>query len=37
MRERGYSDARAGRPKASDDPEYLTSYRRGRESMKAKS
>jgi copper oxidase (laccase) domain-containing protein len=31
LRERGYADGLAGREKASTDPEYLTSYRRGRE------
>jgi copper oxidase (laccase) domain-containing protein len=31
LRERGFSDGYAGRPKTSDDKEYLTSYRRGRE------
>lgn len=30
-RERGFADGRAGRPKRSADPEYLTSYRRGKE------
>jgi hypothetical protein len=29
LREMGYSDGRAGRPKRHDHPEYLTSYRRG--------
>lgn len=31
MRERGFRDGRAGKPKAFDDPEYLASYRRGKE------
>lgn len=30
-REQGFADGRAGREKRSTDPEYLTSYRRGRE------
>jgi hypothetical protein len=29
LREAGYNDGRAGRPKRSTNPEYLTSYRRG--------
>jgi len=35
LRERGYADGRAGRPKASDNPEYRTSYRRGAEARHA--
>lgn len=31
LRENGFRDGREGRPKASTEPEYLTSYRRGRE------
>ena len=31
MREQGFRDGRAGSEKAHTDPEYLTSYRRGRE------
>lgn len=36
LRESGFHDGMAGRPKASDDPEYLTSYRRGRERTEAR-
>lgn len=31
LREDGFRHGRAGRPKQSTEPEYLTSYRRGRE------
>jgi hypothetical protein len=31
LREQGYLDGRAGRARASEDPEYRTSYRRGKE------
>jgi len=37
LRERGYSDGRAGRPKISDNPEYLASYRRGVEAREQRS
>lgn len=31
LRTRGFDDGLAGRPKRSDNPEYLTSYRRGQQ------
>lgn len=31
MRDRGYADGEAGRPPASREPEYMTSWRRGNE------
>jgi hypothetical protein len=31
LREDGFRHGREGAPKQSDEPEYLTSYRRGRE------
>jgi hypothetical protein len=34
LREQGYADGRAGREKASDNPEYRTSYRRGAEARR---
>jgi len=36
LRAEGYADGQAGRPKASTEAEYLTSYRRGREAKEAK-
>jgi len=36
LRESGFSDGYRGVPKASTEPEYLTSYRRGREAKEAK-
>lgn len=38
MREAGFKDGQLGRPKAHpEDPEYQTSYRRGRERKEGKS
>jgi hypothetical protein len=35
MREQGYADGYAGRRKRWDDPQYLASYRRGKQAREA--